>query len=797
MQKTNAIKKLCAVAMISIFMVSCGDVEEKKQKYMEQGKALYKEARYEKALLAFKNILQIDPKDSEGRYQLAETLSKQGDIKKAFAHYNVVKNADSTHVMSRVRIGQLYLMSREIERAETMVKEVLVLAPDDTEVLVFQATFYLLQNNIVEATQSIEKVLKNNNTLPSAIILRASIYIKIGDIEQAVELLKQGVVSTPDNESMHIMLAQLYEKQQLSDEVERELKQLIEIKPESLKHYHRLVRFYLIGNYIDKAESVCRVALNRMPDNEMVQLYLIDFIAKKKGLGHAVDEISKLLSQFPEAYYLYFKLADLQIGQKNLPAAELALQQVIDMDRLEASGIKARNSLAKLYSLTKRGEQAKALIKVVLTENPRDAEALMLRGQFALASKQLSEAIADFRSALTGQPNNIKLLKLLSSAQVANNDIELALDNMQKVVNIEPTDEKARKGVVQLLFRSGKPLQAETHVLALLELSSKNNFALEHLYKIRMLQKEWDQALVIAEKIRVDAKDAVKGYYFSGLVYQAKAQWQESIQAFKQVLSLNEEAIEPLTQLVKSYLLFDQSDKAILYLTQVVKEQPDYFVAHNLLGEVLLRDKQFNDAEKAFQQAISLKPEWEEAYRNLALLYMINKDKIAAKKILQVGVDKTKSNLQLIEILVAIYKKEGQVDQIIKLYDMAYLHHPESDIVINNLAGYLAEYGVSQEDIDRAEEISRPLEQSENPNILDTVAWIAYKQGKYDKAQKIFELVIESGEVYAEIYYHIGMVYYKQGDNALAEVYLKKAIIGEEKYTGVEQAKDILQEIGV
>mgnify|MGYP006981143684 CR=1 FL=1 len=27
MQKTNAIKKLCAVAMISIVMVSCGDVE--------------------------------------------------------------------------------------------------------------------------------------------------------------------------------------------------------------------------------------------------------------------------------------------------------------------------------------------------------------------------------------------------------------------------------------------------------------------------------------------------------------------------------------------------------------------------------------------------------------------------------------------------------------------------------------------------------------------------------------------------------------------------------------------------
>ncbi len=794
MQKRNAIKKL-GVACIVAGLIACGGAEERKNKYLQQGEELFKQGRYEKALLAFKNVLQIDPKDSEGRYQLAETLSKQGEIRKAFAHYRSLASSDETHVMSRVRVGQLFLMSRNLDEAEKMLNEALALAPDDNEVLLFQATVNLVKNNIDEAVKSIEKVLQQSPGFSSAIVMRAAIYTRTGEIESAVKLLKQGIVDAPDNEEMHVMLAKLYHKQKLMAEAESELKKLIEIKPDSLVHYKRLTEFYLLEKQMEKAEKVLRSAVKQNPDDEAAQFYLIDFLANKYSPDKAINELSALISQSPEAYALRFKLAALQMGKKDLAAAEATLNKVVELDKLGASGIKARNALARLYASTKRVDQAKELIKIVLEENPRDAEALTLRGQFALADKKIPDAIADFRAALVGQPENIKLLKLLSSAQIANNDAELALENLQKIVSIAPSDIEARLRVVELLFRLGKPEQAEADVLAALKLDTKNKKSLEYLFKIKMLQKKWDKAQDVSEQIRTVGGDAAKGYYLSGLAYQAEKKWQESIKAFKQTLLLKPGSVEPLTQMVKSYLLLDQSGNALSYLNKVVREKKDHFVAYNLMGEVFLRDKKLIDAEKAFRQAVEIKPEWFSVYRNLALVSLMNKDKAGAIEVLKNGIEKTKGSIGLIEMLASIYKKDNDHNKIIDLYEQAYKLHPDSVIVINNLVSFLAEYGGSQETLDRAEKLAAPLEKSKNPSILDTAGWIAYKQGHYEKAQKILESVVEMNGDVAEINYHMGMIYYKLGDNESARNYLKKATSKGADYMGIDQAKDILKSI--
>ena len=238
-----------------------------------------------------------------------------------------------------------------------------------------------------------------------------------------------------------------------------------------------------------------------------------------------------------------------------------------------------------------------------------------------------------------------------------------------------------------------------------------------------------------------------------------------------------------------------QPEKALSYLKDVVENQKEHFVAYNLMGEVFLRNKKRIEAEKAFRQAIEIKPEWFSAYRNLALLMLINKDKTAAIDILQNGIEKTKGSIGLIDILASIYKKDGKNDKIIALYDQAYQQHPKSIVVINNLASFLSEYGGTQESLDRAEKIVKPLEKSTNPNLLDTAGWIAFKQGKLEKAKELLESSIELGATAAEISYHMGMVYYKQGDNDLAQIHLEKALLNEPNYNGLEQAKDVLQSI--
>lgn len=794
MKKKNNIK-IIALILLVCQLAGCGSKEESKAKYMEQGKSLLEQARYEKALLAFKNILQIDPKNSEAYYQMAEIFSKQGEIKKAFGFYRNVMSLDETHLMARVRTGQLFLLSRNIKVAEQLLEEVVALAPENVDVLLFQAGIDAVKNNNDAAIVSIKKVLEREPDRASAIVMLASINATKGEIDKAIKILKDAEANNPENESMHLLLAQMYNKQKLKAEVENELKTLIKIKPQSLRYYKRLALFYASDKQQNKAEKVLRDAVRQLPDDETAVPLLIDFIAKNQSMDMAITELQSLIKQKPEVYPLRFKLFSMQLNDKQGEAAEATLNKIIELDKLGPAGLEARNALAMYLVTQNKIDQAKRLTNAVLTENPRDSSALTIRGQFALSENRILDAIADFRAVLVGQPENIKVLKFLSSAQQANNDIELAIENLEKVVEFSPQDISTRQNLIELLVITNNSIQAEQHINSLLKLEPKNKKAYENLFKLKLSKKDWDEAQTIATRFQTELDDKAKGLYMSAVAYQVEGVFNKSIDAFKQVLAIKPRSVEPLTQLIKSYLAQDKVAEAISFLNQLDKEKEDNFVAYNLLGELYLRDNKDAAAEKAFRKSILIKPEWFNSYRNLGLLFIKNKAPSAAKLVLRSGFEKTNASLELTNDLAVIYQNEGSYDEVIKLYDEAYEKHPNSDVVVNNLASYITEYQATEEGLARAEKMAVILENSSNPNMLDTVAWVAYKQGRFEKAQKLLEKSIGKGAVSPEINYHLGMAYFKQDKIDLAKMQLEKAVLSTFEFMNIEQARRVLKEI--
>lgn len=800
MKKQNRKYLLLHILIVGL-LVACDNAEESKQKYIQQGKSLLLEGRDIKAVLAFKNALQIDPKDVEGHFQLAETYRKQGEIKKSYGHYREVMRLDERHIISRIRVGQFFLMGKNLDTAEQLKDEVVALAPDNMDVLIFQARVEAVKNNKEAAIAIIKKVLQIDSNNISASVLLASIHAQNGELDKAIKLLKKAEEHEPDSEatqleSIHLLLVKIYASKQLKAEVENELKLLIKIKPQSLPHYKRLVIFYMSEKQDDKAEAILQSATKQFPDDESVPLLLVDFLLNNKGMQEAVDELSSLISLKPEKYSLRFKLFSMQLKMKDADAAEGTLNKIIELDGLDSAGLKARVMLARFLVTIDRAEQAKELMNFVLAENPRDAEALTLRGQFALNDKRVLDAISDFRAALVGQPDDITILKLLSSAQELNNDIVLAIENLEKIVVLAPKDTGSHQKLIKLLLVSNKLLQAEQYSNALLKIDSKNKNALESLFKVHVSKKDWDKAQKISLLYQNDLENKAKGLYMSGMAYQAEGKWEKSIGAFKQALINKPDAIQPLTQLIKTYLREKQVDNAISYLKEKLKTEQNHFIASNLLGEIYIFQEKEDLAEIAFRQSISIKPEWFNSYRNLAVLLSKKNDNVdAAVEILQQGLEKTNGSLILIEALAVIYQKQGKFDEMISLYEDAYKKTPNSVLVVNNLASYLAEYKATEENLARAAKMAILLENSENPNMLDTVAWIFYKQGNYGKAQKLLQKAVEKGSVPPELSYHLGMVFYKQGDLQSSKIHLEKALMGNVDFLNIEEARKVLKKI--
>ena len=62
--------------------------------------------------------------------------------------------------------------------------------------------------------------------------------------------------------------------------------------------------------------------------------------------------------------------------------------------------------------------------------------------------------------------------------------------------------------------------------------------------------------------------------------------------------------------------------------------RPNYADALNNLGVILIREQHYSEAEVNFKTCIQVAPEYDQAYLNLARLYMIGRDNEKAREVL-------------------------------------------------------------------------------------------------------------------------------------------------------------------
>ncbi|NOT10796.1 MAG: tetratricopeptide repeat protein [Methylococcaceae bacterium] len=777
-------------------LTACGGSSERKAKYMEEGKQLMEKGDYEKAQLSFKNVLQIDPKDPEPRYQLAEALSKMGEIKEAVSQYLAVIGEDPKHIMSRLRMGQIYLLVKKPEEADKMAKEVQAIDPDNMEGIVLSAGIKAFNKDIQGALAQIQSGLqKHPDDLPANLLL-TSLTAQSGKMEEAIAIAQKNSEKNPTSTVPLLMLSKLYMDTKANDKVQQTLEAIIKLQPKQLENHKRLATFFMANNQLDNAESVLREAVKQIPDDISAKTALIGFLVAKRSPEKAIADLAPMIEQNPDKYELRFVLADLEISQKHGDKAEEVLKKVVELDKLGPQSIKARNKLARIYVATKRLDEAKALIKTIIEENPRDVDALTLRGEFAMTESKINDAIGDFRAVLVDQPKNVRVLRLLSTAHMLNKDKVLARENMEKIIEIVPEDESARLELANLLQQTGDIDRAAEQINAVLKLNPKNRQALEGDFRIALSKKQWEKAQDAANRLQEAIPDEGMGFYLSGLAYQVEGELSKSVTAFENALAKQPDSVEPLTQLIKSYLAQKQTDKAVAKLNEAIKQQPKNPIAQNLLGGVYLGDKQYAEAMIAFKKANAIKPDWAVPYRMIALTYGAQNKLPEAIKTYQEGIVKTKGSKDLVNDLVGIYNKTGEHDKAIAVYEDIHKQYPESMEAVNNLASYLSDYAKDKEGLERAAKLAEPLIQINNPNMLDTVAWVAYKQGNYKKAQDLFIKALALEPESAPIQFHLGMTYFKQNDAAKARELLQKSVDKNVDFFGLDEAKETLKGLG-
>ncbi len=774
---------------------ACDNASNKKVQYLEEAKQFYKYGEIKKAQAAFDKALAVDPKNKQAQLQMIEEIVNLGDVQTGVKQYLKIIKQDAREVTARVKLAQLLFQAGKIPEAEQMAQEALVLDADNIEANILMGGILSAQHNTDAAFLKAEQALRQKPDNVPATLLLASLNAKIGKTLEAIALLQHSIEKNPKYVTPRLLLVNLYVQNNDREKARELLSEIITLEPKAIVHRQRLAMYYIADKQTAKAEEILRIAANDLPNDEQAKLLLIEFLATHKSNEAAIAELLPMLEENAANFDLRFKLAELQQAQQKYEEVEAILKESIALAKQKSESVRASNKLAQFYIARNRIEDAKQVLGSVLGLQADNTDALVLKAELALADNKVGEAITGLRAILNDEPYNFKALKDLSHAHQLNNEPLLALENLQKVLELTPNDEDARLEAVDLLLKSGNTKEAGQQLNTLFKLNPNSKIGLEALTKIYLAQKQWEQARQTAKQIQTQFSTEASGFYLEGLSYQAEETFEKSIEPLALALQKQPEAVEALNQLITGYLVLKQPDKAIVKLNEIIKNHPNHFYAFNLLGSVYGNLNKFDEAIAAYQKAIQIRPDWSKSYRNIAIIKRLQKKPQEAIDMLTKGIANCPESADIVNDLVKIHHQAGNHDRVISLYEEYLKKKPESLSTINNLVSYITDNGKDKASIDKSEKLLELLTQSNNPYFLDTAAWFMYHQGQYEKAKEALlkAKVLNSANPIND--YHLGMIYLKLGDKTQAKQYLQQAVESKLEFNGRQEAITVLKDM--
>jgi tetratricopeptide (TPR) repeat protein len=782
----------CAAALL---LAGCGGAESRKARHLKNGQAFLAAENFEKARIEFRNALQIAPTDSEARFENGVVDEKLGNPREAAQFYQGAIDSNADNVGARAALARLYLFSGAPDQALDLIKPALVTHPMDARLLTVRAAVRVQLKDPDGALQDAEEAVKLAPTNEDAVAVLAGVYKSRNEPEKARAILESSIKLIPNSVDLRLALAQLYSSMGLEPQVEALLIDLTHLKPKEKSDRLRLAQYYTRLNRLDEAEHVLREATKALPNERDLKIALIDFLAARRGRDAADKELTAMIAANPKDYGIRLAQAQFFEQGKDYPKAEATYQRIIVDADPSPPAMTARDRLAALKIQNKDIPGAEKLLAEVLAKSPRDNDALILRGNLALAQKDPKSAIVDLRAVLRDQPNAVGVMRTLARAHLANGEPALAEETMRRAADVNAKDVGARLDLAQLLAQIGKPDQAKPVIDELVKREPNNLSALDTQFRVDAATGDVAGAKMASDAIVALQPNSGLGYYYQGATAESMKHQEEAARLYSVALDKQPDSSEALQALSLVLVKLNRTPEALKRLDDASAKFPSLPLALNVKGDILLVAQHPAEAAVAFQGAIERTPTWWLPYRGLARAQSAGHDDAAAMATLQSGISKATQPESLEIDLARMFEVSGKADDAIKLYETTLRQDPHSDVAANNLAMVLVTFKTDRPSLDRAKDLAQRFSSSPNTAFLDTYGWVLYKRGDSSAAVSVLQSVLSKAPESPVALYHLGMAQASAGQPDAARENLTLSLKSGKAFPGMDEAKATLDKL--
>jgi tetratricopeptide (TPR) repeat protein len=488
----------------------------------------------------------------------------------------------------------------------------------------------------------------------------------------------------------------------------------------------------------------------------------------------ALQHSKKSVEMSPGKIEYHELLADIFSSARQYDSAAAVLEKIIEMD---PSHINAHYKLARFYEKSRPLKAIEIYNKLTSIIGP-EWNVLFRLAELYENLGNTEQAAESIEELLTLDPGNSNIQKLLSEIYTRGENFEEAIRILDDILELTPDDLDARerKAQIYILMDDWEAAGSEyNYILEQPDVLLDLKIRIGASYFARSLKDSTILPLTkkLFETIDRDTTDwQVKMYLGAIAINENKDS--VAIQNFKQVTELAGWNVEAWIRLGGLYFDNQYYNEAVLVMTEAIQLFPEDFVVNLILGLSLAQSGNNEEARMYLKKSVDLNPNDITALSAYGFTLNQLKEDEEALSVLNRALEIKPDELNILGTLGLIYNAKEMWEECDSVYERALKIDPENPVINNNYAYSLSERGIRLDAALEMVKISIEKE-PENSSYLDTIGWVYYKLGDYEKAKYYLEKAIEYGGDRPVILDHLGDVMYKLGDKNLAMEFWQKA----------------------
>jgi tetratricopeptide (TPR) repeat protein len=681
---------------LAVVLAGCGGAGERKAEHLAKAIGFFEANNTEKAIVEFKNVLQIDPKTAKPYYYLGRIEEQKQNFPEAFGLYQKAVELDPNYRDAQFKLAQFFALSRQPDKAEEMLAPVAKDRPRDLEVRLMQVAIANLKGDTAGARAKLEAIVAEKPVQADPYLVLAAMAAQQSRPAEAENILKEGLAANPKSPVLLAALAHFYEQQKQWAQGEQALRDLIAAEPKQIQHRALLADAYARQNLWSEVETTLRTAGKDFPGETQPMLMLADFFARRGDEAKAEAELRAGVAAKPDSVELHSALAALLEKVRRPTEAEQVYRDFIARNETSPAAVKARDLLAEFLARQGRTAESEALADETLKDNPQDPQALLLKGKLALGRKNAQDAIAAFRSILKDQPDSAEVLVLIASAFQLDGKPALVQENLERAVRAKPGDIGPRRSLVQWLVQRNDLALALDQANEFLRLQPDSLEGLNLKADVLAVGKQSEPLEAVLKEIKAKFPDKPVGAYRLGNYYQVQGNYAAALAEYDSALQKAPNDYEILKASVTAGLEMKQPAKAEARLRKVLAENPKQAGAWQLLGALEFSQSREDEGVKALEKAIEANPQWLLPYAELGAWFQKRGDLERAAAVARKAIAAAPGDLSARTALANYLeqaKKPAEAEQVYRDFMAANEGRPEAAAARNLLTELLVRGG--------------------------------------------------------------------------------------------------------